>query len=230
MSLGSPARFRRASFGDYKDGAVKDLPGFNKQRGHFVPDRVSPAATAFVAQIGSDLIAAEAGALFDTLKAGLGYTRKEIQITTDHGNALITSRHFELSLTLSQHPENPTLYRRTASIEGFKEPEILQDPRFNQALTGTFSFLRVDLGTPQNVENLIDAIEAGLKPGITCTYPRDASEARVEFPSRPGTLVVGPDWIRLDWINRRPDELVQALLDILAKDLPTSTTASCLLD
>ena len=225
----SASRFRGAAFGDHKDGLVKDLPGFNKQRGHFVPDRMSSAAAAFIAQIGAELIKEEAGALFDTLKAGLAYNRRDIQIEHENGSALVTSKHFTLSAGIGQHPEKPAYYRRTILIEGFTDPEIIMDPRFNEAFLGTFSFLRVDLGSQQDVEGLIDLIEGGSRPGITCTYPRDASEARIAFTDRPGTLVVGPSWIRLDWVNRRPADLVQALLDILSAEFPGSTPAASLL-
>ena len=74
-------------------GLVKALPGFKKSH-HTIPDAANGATNAFLGKICADELGSEAEALFQAVRAGLGYKRKDISLSLVSPGAVLTAKDF----------------------------------------------------------------------------------------------------------------------------------------
>lgn len=180
------------------------LPGFDKKRGHRVPDAVSAGATAFVRRLVAEEVEQEIEACHAALRAKLAYKRRQLRVSVDADGAAIVTPDFEFHLIVEQDPEDPSRARMRRTIQGVKTPSVLASPSFADAFGSGFDGVDLSVGQRIDVAALIDAIEERDPPGWTLDYGYEAKSLTLTSPSMPLAVQVTPERVRL--LGERPQE------------------------
>lgn len=176
-------RTEGAFFRQRESRKFRDLEGFDKKRGHTVPDRHSGSAASWASRLLSDEILAESKAVYDNCKSVLGFKRAKIERTTGVGTAGVETALFKMlwdtgqdraaaghalitrTLQLRVPPEQlPTNFDATFPID----PDELVIP-----LEGDFDF--------DTVADTFEALEERL-PGARFTEDQDVGRAALALP------------------------------------------------
>lgn len=203
------------SFVGHGGGQVKALGGFKKSH-HTLPDAANATTNAFLGKICTDELAAEAEALFQRVRAGLNYKRKEVSLSVTSPLAVLISKDFTLETLYALEEAEPSRYDVTHTLHSLRNAELARTAEFNDIFAGRFSEISFALKKGVKVEAVIDAIE-GLKDseGITVDYPSDCSECTVRVPEV--TAEVRFTSATLDMIFPRagaPGELMDAFAEV----------------
>jgi len=99
----------KAFFRQQESMSFKNLPGFNKKLGHFIPDYASSAADQFASKLLTEEIKSESKKVYDNAKAVLGIDRSQIKRTVGEGAGSIDTDLFRMNWTSGQDQENPSL-------------------------------------------------------------------------------------------------------------------------
>src|SRR6266542_5364803 len=78
-------------------GLVKSLAGFKKGH-HTLPDAANAVTNAFLGKICETELGDEAERLFQDVRAGLGYRRKEIALTVTSPLAVLSAKDFTVEI------------------------------------------------------------------------------------------------------------------------------------
>lgn len=177
------------------------LPGFDRARGHRLPDAVTPRATAFVRRLATALVEEELEACHGALRARLGYKRRQLRVTIDADAAAIATPDFELHFVVLQDPEDPARVLLRRMIQGVQTPSVLGSAGFAEVFGGLFGggFDGLDLSAWQRIDvaGLIDALEDREPPGWALDYGYEASALTLTHPQVALTVHVTSDRIRL---------------------------------
>lgn len=84
------------------------LPGFDKKRGHFIPDRISNQASNFASQLLAEEIAKESNQVFENSKSMLSLSRKQVTRKISDGQASVDTPLFRMDWSTSQNPQEAT--------------------------------------------------------------------------------------------------------------------------
>lgn len=165
-------------------GAVKALRGFDKSR-HSVPDAVNAATTAFLARLCAAELAEEAEAMFQRVKAALGYKRTGISLDVGAGLATLTTRDFCWELAYALDAAEPARQVATRTLHSLRSVDLARTEAFDGLFAGAFDGLVFDLARGVRVEAVVDAIEA-LDPeaegALRVEYPSDCSRCTILAP------------------------------------------------
>lgn len=157
-------------------GAIKTLGGFRKAQ-HTVPDAANAATTAFLAKICNGELAEEAERLFQAVRTGLAYKRKDISLNVTSPFATLAARHFSVELAYAIEETEPSRYRLTTTLRELHDVALSRTDAFAQIFARRFSEIEFALKKSARVEAIIDAIEAlDGENGIGVTYPSDYRE------------------------------------------------------
>lgn len=160
-------------------GLVKALGGFRKGH-HQIPDAVNGATSAFFAKICADELAAEAERLFQDVRTGLGYKRKEISLTVASPAASLAAKDFSVEIIYGLEERDPARYAITTTLHGLRNPPLARDEAFSRIFAGKFCEIGFALRKGARVEAVIDAIEdLDAEHGLTADYPSDCRECAI---------------------------------------------------
>lgn len=156
------------------------FPGFDKKRGHRVPDRHSSAAHAFGARLWADEIAEESSTVRDNAKSILGLKRAEVIRNCNDGDASVDSNHFRMDWSVEQDPDDPTRMKLTRILTLRASPDTLPsgfDSIFPVALDSLVIPIDGDLDF-DDVANKLEALEA---TGARFSEDEDAQRASIQL-------------------------------------------------
>lgn len=157
-------------------GQVKSLAGFKKGH-HTLPDAVTPATTAFLGKLCADELAEAGEALFQAVRMGLGYKRKDISLSVSAPTAVLAAKDFSVELAYALDAADPARYTLTQWLRELRSAELAQTEEFSAIFDGRFSEISFALKKGARVEAVIDVIEAlDGEGGMTVSYPSDCSE------------------------------------------------------
>ncbi len=160
-------------------GAVKQLAGFKKSH-HSVPDAANATTNAFLGKICETELAEEAERLFQEVRAGLQYKRKDIALTVTSPLAVLTAKDFAVEMLYALEETDPARYAVTTTLRDLRDLETAQRPEFARIMAGKFTEITLGLKKGVRVEAVIDAIEAlEGEGGIGVEYPSDCRECTV---------------------------------------------------
>lgn len=138
-------------------GNVRDLSGFLGF--HREPEDCSLRAQRFVQQAGTQDLADRATDLFNQIRRTFSYKRKELALDCDEGGASIKTPDFDATLTLTQAPEIPAIYRITLELSSFRNPEILATNAFSSLFNSRCDTAVMLFAKPIDLPARIDQIE-----------------------------------------------------------------------
>ena len=163
-------------------GTVKSLSGFKKSH-HTVPDAANGATNAFLGKICAEELGADAEALFQAVRAGLGYKRKDIALNVASPGAVLTAKDFVVEFVYSLEEAEPSRFAVTTTLRALRNLELARTEEFSQIFSGRFTEISFALKKGARVEAVVDAIEAADKDtGLTVTYPSDCRECEISVP------------------------------------------------
>jgi hypothetical protein len=167
------------SFVGRSGGLVKELSGFRKGH-HAVPDAANATTNAFLGKICGQELAEEAERLFQDLRAGLGYKRKDIVLSVTSPLAMLGAKDFTVEIYYALEAREPGRYSITTTLRGLMSAELTRKEAFARSFAGRFSEISFALKKGASVEAVIDAIEElDRDDGLAVTYPSDYRECTV---------------------------------------------------
>lgn len=167
------------SFAGRSGGAVKALAGFRKGH-HTVPDAANAVTQAFLGRICAAELGAETEALFQRVRAGLAYKRKDLGLSLTPPTAVLSARDFTVEVGYTLDERDPSRYVVTRMLHGLRSAELARTEEFGALFAGAFSEISFGLRQGARVEAVIDLIE-GLdgEGGLAVDYPADCRECLI---------------------------------------------------
>jgi hypothetical protein len=235
---------KAAEAGGLKDAAIcgeetlsiSGLSGFNKKRGHFVPDEANANADAFVRRIAEKEVSEELEEVRIGAKRAFGYKRRDVNAGSDSGAGSVLTPDFCYSVEIAQDESDPSDAILTRTISEIRDPSILQSDEFQELFGNWFDQVELSLEGEVDVEDIIDRVEADDASGLECEYPEDCSRCTIEPEEGDWHIVVQPRSLTVCFDRRsRPRDLllryrgaVKTLLTspVLHALLPGGTTGS----
>lgn len=157
-------------------GWVKALGGFKKGH-HTLPDAVTPATTAFLGKLCADELAEAGETLFQAVRTGLGYKRKDISLSVSAPTAVLAAKDFSVELAYALDATDPARYTLTQWLRELRSAELAQTEEFSAIFEGRFSEVSFALKKGVRVEAVVDLIETlEGEGGMTVSYPSDCRE------------------------------------------------------
>lgn len=162
-------------------GAVKAFGGFKKGH-HTLPDAANATTNAFLGRLCGAEIEATAEALFQEVRTGLGYKRKDLSLTVTSPLAVLSAKDFTLEILYELDEAAPANYAITQTLLDLRDGDLARTEAFNTIFARSFSELSFTLRKGVRVEAVIDAIEAMEEGDLSVDYPSDCSECTVRVP------------------------------------------------
>jgi hypothetical protein len=160
-------------------GAVKALDGFKKGH-HSVPDAANAVTNGFLAKICATELEEQAEALFQSVRTGLGYKRRDVSLETGPAVATLSARDFTVEIAYTLESSDPARYAITQTLLHLRSGALAQTDEFAAIFAGMFSEISFALKKGAPVEAVVDAIEAlDGKHGLAVDYPADCSQCRI---------------------------------------------------
>lgn len=167
------------SFIGRSGGLVKTLGGFKKGH-HTVPDAANAVTNAFLGKIAEGELEEQAERLFQEVRTGLGYKRKDVTLSITSPLAVLTAKDFVVEILYALDESAPASYAVTTTLRDLRNANLARTEEFNAIFRGRFSEISFELKRGASVEAVIDAIEAlDDDAGLTASYPSDYRECRV---------------------------------------------------
>jgi hypothetical protein len=102
-----------------------------------------------------------------------------LNLSVESPVALLSGKEFTFEIAYELDSDTPSTYQMITTLSGLNHVEILKSDVFNEICHGLFSQFSYGLTDAVQVEEVIDAVEACSKPGITVEYPSDCRECSV---------------------------------------------------
>jgi hypothetical protein len=160
-------------------GAVKDLAGFRKGQ-HTVPDAANAVTNGFLGKICATELAETAEKLFQEVRTGLDYKRKDVALTVTSPLAMLGAKDFTVEIFYALEERDPSRYAVTTTLRGLMNVALTRNEAFAAIFSRRFTEIAFTLKKGAQVEAVIDAIEdLDSNDGLAVTYPSDYSHCRV---------------------------------------------------
>jgi hypothetical protein len=160
-------------------GQVKALGGFKKGH-HSLPDAANATTNAFLGKICESELSAEAEKLFQEIRTGLAYKRKDLVLSVSTPLAVLTGRDFVVEIFFQLEETDPTRYTTTTTLRELSDLDLARREEFSRIFQGKFTEIAFALQRSARVEAVIDAIEAlDGEGGLTVDYPSDYRDCTI---------------------------------------------------
>lgn len=157
-------------------GAIKTLSGFKKGH-HTLPDAANAATSAFLGKICEAELAGEAEELFQAIRRGLNYKRRDLSLARCGASATLQAKDFEVEIRYALDERAPENFEVTTTLSRLDDVELARTEPFTQVFAGRFSEISFGFTKGARVETVIDALESlDADSGLTVDYPSDYRE------------------------------------------------------
>lgn len=158
---------------------MKALAGFKKGH-HTVPDAANATTNAFLGKICEAELTQQAEALFQRVRSGLGYKRRDVALAVSSPSAVLSAKDFTVEILYELEEAAPARYTATTVLRGLRNAELARTEEFSSIFSRMFAEIRFELKKGVRVEAVIDVIE-GLEDadGLAVTYPSDCRECTI---------------------------------------------------
>lgn len=173
-------------------GAVKNLAGFKKSH-HTVPDAANATTNAFLAKLCAGELATEAEALFQQVRTGLGYKRKQVSLSVGSPVATLAAKDFSVEIVYGLEERDPSRYAVTTTLRELKNADLARTAEFAAIFAGKFTEIGFGLKKGVSVEAVIDAIEALADADEAAR--EGAGKLRVDYPSDCSECTIGVEGV-----------------------------------
>lgn len=160
-------------------GQVKTLGGFKKGR-HTLPEAANAVTNAFLGKLCERELADEAEKLFQEVRTGLAYKRKDLALSLASPLAVLTAKDFTVEIFYELEEREAARYAVTTTLRELHDARLAQREEFARIFAGRFAEISFALKKGARVEAVIDAIEA-LEGGggLSVRYPSDYADCAI---------------------------------------------------
>jgi hypothetical protein len=160
-------------------GLVKQLAGFKKGH-HTLPDAANAVTNAFLGKICEPELTDEAERLFQEVRTGLGYRRKEIALTATSPLAVLSAKDFTVEIFYVLEEREPSRFAITTTLRELRDADFARGVEFSRIFAGKFTEISFALKKGARVEAIIDAIEElEGERGLSVQYPSDYRDCTI---------------------------------------------------
>lgn len=188
---------------------IRMLGGFDKRKGHFVPEGRTEAADSFVRRLAASELEEHIREKYDQLRERMKIKRREIASSIESEGATIRTPTFDYNVYVGQDHDDASMARWRYELVNIRDPSIIGDEGFNEVFRNVFNTVEVTYkGTGPDIDELVDQLEdAGYDvdcpmDGSWCSFSLDGIDAVVRVtqgaielvhpsPARPRNLVEG---------------------------------------
>ncbi len=200
----------RAAFSTEWSVRVRSLSGYRKH--HRIPDAVSDWATQFVGSLSTEELEAEVDRWFTALKAGLGYTRKQVQLDVGEGAATLFTPDFSMEVSVDVDPDDPSQARFKTELVNLTNTELLESDAFDRTFARAFDVVELEHSGGESIEEIVDRVEAARNDRVTLEYPHDLSSCSLTIEGLPFVMRFTPGSLRLAFEDKAsPQTLAEGL-------------------
>ncbi|WP_437185240.1 caspase family protein [Planctomicrobium sp. SH668] len=162
---------------------VKNLSGFDKSIGHFIPERVNAASMSFLASVAATDLNREIDEIFQALKGQFQLKRLDITANVDGTSGSIVTPHFDYEIAVSLLDEAPSDALVRQQIVNIRHPERILGSEFDRVFSGRFDSLEFASGKPIQIEEIVDRVEALDSLEMTVQYDHELTYCTVLIPA-----------------------------------------------
>jgi hypothetical protein len=185
-------QLRRVIFRTETRGKVKDLAGY--QKGHRIPDQVTPSAEKFVARIAVDDVRGDVEETFNTLREQMGFKRKDLEAAAERdGQGFVRTPVFDYTVGVSLDSTDPTEVVWRREVSHIQDPALIRGPAFQAVFGTTFDTLIFEFTAPLDVAELVDRLEEDPISGVHVRSSIDASTCEITLDGFAGAIHVHAD-------------------------------------
>jgi hypothetical protein len=160
-------------------GTVKMLRGFRKSH-HTLPDAANATTNAFLAKICETELAEESENLFQSVRTGLNYKRKDVALSITSPLATLVAKDFTVEIFYALEEPDPARYASTTTLRELRNANLARTEEFARIFAGRFSEIAFALKKGVRVEAVIDAIEnLDDEAGLAVRYPSDYHDCTI---------------------------------------------------
>ncbi|MDV6217849.1 caspase family protein [Flavitalea sp. BT771] len=173
------------------EGAIKNLKGFEKKKGHFIPDRVGSNQDQFVKSISGDIVKNEITEISLAIKSKLKYTRKQLKSDFKDGYGWIETPDFLYTVEVRQSNDDSTMYEIVRQIDNMEDDSMINNPLFNEIFDNWFTSLRFEFDKHIDVGEWIDTFE---ERGLEVKYnPVSPETCTLSLPGLDTDIIISVD-------------------------------------
>ncbi len=198
-------------------GLVKALGGFKKGH-HTIPDAANDVTNAFLGKICAAELADEAETLFQAVRAGFGYKRKDLSLSLGSPLAVLAAKDFTVEIAYELEVAAPERYTTTTTLRALRDARLARSDAMASVFAARFSEIAFALKRGAQVEAVIDAIEELEEDQrLSVHYPSDCSECEIRVEGVDAH--VRCTGMSLDMVFPRPGapgELIEAFAEVRA--------------
>jgi hypothetical protein len=190
---------------------VKSLSGFRKF--HHVPDRVSPSAQKFVADIAAEDLKADVDAVYAAVREQLRYKRRDVEAAAERGGGFVRTPDFDYQVSVALAGDDPTSVVWRREVVNIRSPEVVVGAGFQAVFGGSFDMLVFDFAGPFDIGSWVDRVEEEAPEGVQVRCASDCSSCEVTAAGFPGLIRLLPDRVEIQGRQAlRSADLTEALL------------------
>jgi hypothetical protein len=190
---------------------VKSLSGFRKF--HHVPDRGSPSAQKFVADIAAEDLKADVDAVYAAVREHLPYKRRDVEAAAERGGGFVRTPDFDYQVSVALASDDPSSVVWRREVVNIRNPEVVLGAGFQTIFAGSFDTLVFDFAGPFDIGTWVDRVEEEAPEGVQLRCASDCSSCEVTAGDFPGLIRLWPDRVEIQGRQAlRSADLTEALL------------------
>ncbi|MEQ1826457.1 MAG: hypothetical protein ABL921_10955 [Pirellula sp.] len=167
------SQIKEASLQGTVTGRVSELSGYSKPRGSLSTH--NDWERAFVENAGRNEVTQRATGIFEQVRELFRYKRKELSFANPGTAASINGPEFDVHLSLAQDPEDAERFVLRTEVRSFRNPTVIEDPRFLSIFSKYCHQVVLELETPLDIETTIDEIEEIEADNLHLDYAPDCT-------------------------------------------------------
>ena len=158
---------------------ISGLNGFDKKKGHFVPQDVNTYANSFVKNLLDDDIREELKEIYDSAKRILELKRKDIEKSPGDGGGMVETEFFRYYLNVEQNPDDCTEALITRRLIIRVKISELPD-NFDDIFPTNLDEIVVPISGSLDFDDIVEAFE-NLEESIGGNLEEDEDSGMIEY-------------------------------------------------
>jgi len=186
---------------------VSRLSGFKKS--HRVPEEVNHYTENFVQDISKDDLDQRLDIIFQSMRKNFNYKARDLNVAASAGSASIISPDFDYSISVRLMGEDPSYVEWEEEVSNIHNPEILRTEEFDTIFRNKFDTIRLELGEPIDVAQIINDVEELDIGKIRVDYPYDMSMCTITHDDKNWKFIVND--VEFCLINEHTSNVIQLI-------------------
>ncbi|GMW03140.1 MAG: hypothetical protein AMXMBFR84_42750 [Candidatus Hydrogenedentota bacterium] len=195
--------------------SIVHLSGFNKKKGHFIPDSDSESAQSFVARIAQEELEQDLEDKYASIKEAFGLKRRDIRTDgPEEGSGSIITPDFNYVVTVQINPDDTSEALWYREIESIRTPDAVLSPEFERAFGDIFTVLEFVSDTLFDIADIVDQIEDLNDGRLTVDTDKDCSFCTLQVDGLDVTIRITANSFQIEQgSGRSTKDLIEGFFD-----------------